>query len=65
MIVELLYAWENTFLGRFSLRKVVEAAKKERFTREVMEEFGSTDPVEMARSLRKRMYDTWNEKRNR
>lgn len=47
------------------MRKVVEVGKKERFAREVMEEFGSTDPVEMARSVRKRMYNAWNEKRNR
>lgn len=45
------------------MRKVVEVAKEENFTKEVMEEFGTTDPVKMARSIRKRMYDVWNEKR--
>lgn len=44
---------------------MVEIAKEESFIREVKEEFGSTDPVEMARSVRKRMYDAWKEKRNR
>lgn len=45
--------------------KLVEVAERERIVREVIEEFGTTDPVEMARLVRKRAYEAWNEKRYR
>jgi len=48
-----------------NLRESVEVARRGSIVREVMEGFGTTDPVEMARSVRKRMYEAWNEKRNR
>ena len=47
------------------MRRSVKVAKRESVVRGVMEGFGTTDPVEMVRLVRKKMYEAWNEKRNR
>jgi len=47
------------------LRKLATIAEDARITREVMEGFGTADPVEMARLIRRKIYEAWIEGRSR